>query len=177
MYHHLHHTPTQRKKVTTYTHTLLWDSAPYLDLQKRSGSVQQRELGGVAVTKYCWRGGGRGGGFLCVVIWKLNKTTSLAFRDLEQLSFGLRGDGVSSDHTHARVRELLQHVLPALLLLHPVQTWGDQGDEATPPHTRAAWKNVGGKGQTGVVNELPRGVEALATVTEKAGGVGLCIEV
>ena len=75
------------------------------------------------------------------------------------------------------MRELLKNILPSLLLLSLVDACRDEGYETTPPHARATGDNVGGKSRTGMMNKLSRGVEALAAVTEEAGGIGLSVEI
>ena len=73
--------------------------------------------------------------------------------------------------------ELLQHKLPSLLLLQLVHPGGDEGHEAAAPHAGAAGDNGGGEGRAGVVNELARGVEALAAMAEETWSIGFRVEV
>ena len=75
------------------------------------------------------------------------------------------------------VRELLQHVLPALLLLEFVHPGGDQGHETAPPHAGPARYDRGREGRARVVDELAGWVEAFAPVTQQAGGVCFGVEV
>ena len=75
------------------------------------------------------------------------------------------------------MRELLQHILPALLLLQFVHSRGHEGNEAATPHARPARHDGGREGRAGVVDELARGVETLAAMTEEAWCVGLGVEV
>lgn len=69
--------------------------------------------------------------------------------------------------------ELLQDVLPSLLLLEFVHALGDEGDQAPPPHAGTAREDVGRESGAGVVDELPGRIQALAAMTEEAGSVGL----
>ena len=64
------------------------------------------------------------------------------------------------------MRKLFEDILPSLLLLNLVDAGRHKGYEAASPHAGATGDNVGGKCRTDVVNELSRGIEALATVTE-----------
>ena len=75
------------------------------------------------------------------------------------------------------VRKLLQHVLPPLLLLKFVDSRGHERNKTAPPHAGPAWHDGGGEGGAGVVNELARGIEALAAMTEEAWCVGLGVEI
>ena len=107
--------------------------------------------------------------------WSGYEPSSLALWDLQDLSLGHGWDGVLS--SVVIVRELLEDVLPALLLLEFVHSGGDEGDKAATPHARATGDNGGGEGGAGVVDELAGWVEALAAMTEEAGGVGLGVQV
>ena len=73
--------------------------------------------------------------------------------------------------------ELLEDVLPSLLLLSLVDASRHERYEAASPHAGATGDNVGGKCRTDVVNELSRGIEALTAMTEETGGIGFAVEV
>lgn len=73
--------------------------------------------------------------------------------------------------------ELLDHKLPAVLLLALVHAGGLERYETTTPHPRPAGEDVGWEGGAGVVYVLARGVQALAAVAQEAGGVGFGVEV
>ena len=75
------------------------------------------------------------------------------------------------------MRELLEDILPSLLLLSFVNSRRDQRYEATPPHPGTAGNDVGWKSWTGVVDELSWGIETLAAMAEKAWSIGLAVEI
>lgn len=59
-------------------------------------------------------------------------------------------------------------------LVHPR---GHEGDQAASPHAGPTGDNGGGEGGAGVVDELARRVETLASVTEETGSIGFRVEV
>ena len=73
--------------------------------------------------------------------------------------------------------EFLEDVLPPLFLLGLVNAGRDEGYETASPHAGATGDNVWRKCRTDVVNELPRGIEALTAMAEETGGIGLGVEV
>ena len=73
--------------------------------------------------------------------------------------------------------ELLKDILPSLLLLSLVNASRYKRYETASPHAGTTGDNIGGKCGTDVVNELSRGIEALAAMTEKTGGIGFAVEV
>ena len=75
------------------------------------------------------------------------------------------------------VREFLEHVLPALLLLQFVHSGGDKRHQTTSPHSGATGDDGGREGGAGVVDELTRRIETLAAMTEETGSVGLGVQV
>ena len=75
------------------------------------------------------------------------------------------------------MRKLFEDIFPSLFLLPLVNARRDQRYEAAAPHTGATGDNVRGESGTRVVDELSGGIETLASVTEKTGGVGLCVEI
>ena len=75
------------------------------------------------------------------------------------------------------MRELLQDILPTLLLLQLVHPLGDEGNQATPPHAGPAGKDVRREGGARMMDELSGRVQTLAAMAQEARGVGLGVEV